>query len=410
MRSFVTVAGFLLLLSAALAQDGEPRLPGLSVPLPEPAPLRGDLPLGFVMHWGEKGQDEYVGSGAPSMLMNLFFWNMRDQDRQLVDFSRAESWLAYLYRTGLTSAVIIDTSIHHTSIPWRAERTRALGENVVDPGGNVTSYSSPLSPEYRRMVDQYVQDLTGWIAAHDTEHRVTTYVNGAEVFWPGTLDFGPLAETDFRAWLMERYGSLDAVNARWGARFASRDEIRVVPVRRIGAGLHGPCQFVMGDVDNGAWVLPLQYVAAGQRYELVAEIRVDPGTTGMADLLVAWTTSGNPGGSDSGSRSRPRTGPGTVRSTSTSKAGARSAGGVWAGPCSRPGRGRSRPTPRGRATTVTPGQRRSGTVIPSLPWIGSRASPYGFTVPVTPRSCWGSIPVCTGTISRPIPWNAMPGS
>jgi hypothetical protein len=289
MRSFVTVAGFLLLLSAALAQDGEPRLPGLSVPLPEPAPLRGDLPLGFVMHWGEKGQDEYVGSGAPSMLMNLFFWNMRDQDRQLVDFSRAESWLAYLYRTGLTSAVIIDTSI-----PWRAERTRALGENVVDPGGNVTSYSSPLSPEYRRMVDQYVQDLTGWIAAHDTEHRVTTYVNGAEVFWPGTLDFGPLAETDFRAWLMERYGSLDAVNARWGARFASRDEIRVVPVRRIGAGLHGPCQFVMGDVDNGAWVLPLQYVAAGQRYELVAEIRVDPGTTGMADLLVAWTAENHP--------------------------------------------------------------------------------------------------------------------
>ena len=281
------------LTAAASTLGGGPwddlRCPALSAPLPRPTPLRGDAPLGFVLHWGQPGTSRYTASGASSMLTNLFFWQMRDRDSQLVDYSRAEEWLRYLYSNGLGAAVIVDSSIHHTSIPWRSACSREAGQNIVDADGRTTVYSSPLSATYRRMVDQYIVDLTGWVRRNDPERRVTTYVNGAEVFWPGVLDFGPSGAACFRRWLADRYGGIDDINQRLSAAFAAVSDVPVVPVWRIGSGKHGPRQFVFRQPGNGAWVTPVPDTAPGAEYRISAEVLADADPTAEIDILIAWT-------------------------------------------------------------------------------------------------------------------------
>lgn len=274
--------------------DNTDRIPPLSHALPAPAPSEnGDLPLGFVAHWNEKGVERYTENGASSMLMNVFVWAMRDRENQLVDFAAPEKWLAYLYRTGMKSAVIVDTSIHHTSIGWRSEATRALGENVVLQDGTQAIYSSPWSPRYREMTEQYVRDLTGWISKHDTAHQVTAYTNGAEVFWPGMLDYGPLAKTAFRKWLVEEYGSLDTINERWGAKFKNVDDIEPIPFCQVGRSALSPMSYSYPDWVDEAWTIDLtNRISKGMRYRVSVDVRADVAQDGQVFLEVVWRKKG----------------------------------------------------------------------------------------------------------------------
>jgi hypothetical protein len=268
------------------AWSAEDRLTPLGAPLPAPAPAEPQDHLGFVVHTHAEGAAEYPQSGARTMLANLFFWNMRDEERRLVDFAPAEDWLRWLYRDDLYGVPIIDTSMHHTSITWRSEHTKALGENVHDAGGVQQIYSSPFSPAYREMVEQYIADLTGWISKNDTAGRVTTYVNGAEVFWPGMLDYGPLAQTAFREWLAGRYGDVAAVNERWGASFATMQEVVPVPVYRSGQPDFGPNAFNVGAWMDASWLRKVEGVTPGGVLDVSAEVRAADIHDNGATVLV----------------------------------------------------------------------------------------------------------------------------
>lgn len=269
------------------------RCPPLSASLGRAALVRGQQNLGFVVHAYEAGRDAYASSGSPSMLLNLFAWRMRDIDKQLVDFVPAEEWLRFLYQTGLQAAVIIDTSIHHTSIPWRSQATRSLGQNVCAQNGKQTEFSSPYSPRYREMVTQYIRDITGWVAANDTEHRVTTYVNGAEVFWPGIIDSGPMAYDPFRKWLLERYGSLATINTRWGGEYKSIQEIKPPLFYGFGNMVYGPNTFVSSDFNDEAWSTPLGPAHHGQRYRVSVEVSSEKVLNDLVAAQITFTAAGH---------------------------------------------------------------------------------------------------------------------
>lgn len=266
------------------------RVPPLSSPLPPAAPVVGSRHLGFVVHAGQKGREAYAASGSHSMLLNLFMWGMRNREKQLVDFSVAEEWLAHLYRSGLQAAVIIDTSIHHTSVNWRSEATRSRGENLRDQEGKQTPFSSPHSPRYREMVTRYITDLTTWIATHDRERRIRTYVNGAEVFWPGILDHGPLAQARFRDWLTAQYGSLQSVNERWGAEFKSLEEVEPPVFYAHGNGEFGPVTFTYGSHQLASWSTEPAPARGGWRYRVSAEVKADDVAQGLAAAQVVFSS------------------------------------------------------------------------------------------------------------------------
>lgn len=268
------------------------RVPPISDPLPPAAPVIGTRNLGFVVHAGQPGQEEYRESGSHSMLLNLFAWGMRNRAKQLVDFTVAEKWLHYLYRTGIQAAIIIDTSIHHTNAAWRSQETSSRGENVRDQAGQQTSFSSPHSPRYREMVEQYARDITSWVTANDPERRVRAYVNGAEVFWPGVLDWGSLAQAKFREWLLREYSDLQSVNNRWGASFASIDEVEGPPFWNQGNLVYGPNTFVYKDYEEGSWSAGLGPVSPGATYELSVEVNAERIPNDFAGLQITFTGPG----------------------------------------------------------------------------------------------------------------------
>ncbi|MBN1900043.1 beta-galactosidase [Candidatus Sumerlaeota bacterium] len=272
--------------------DLEDRIPRLSTELPKPVKRKGDLRLGFVAHWSPRGLERYEENGAPSMLMNLLSWGMRDREKQLVDFSNAEKWLAYLYRTGIQGALIIDTSVHHTSIPWRSEITRKLGENLVFQNGQPSEFSSPYSPMYRKMIRQYIEDVTGWVKKHDTAHIVRTYVNGAEVFWPGILDYGNLARIEFRKWLQKEYGNLKKINERWGADFKKWADVNPVPFYRFGRLDLAPTGFFYENWMDASWSTPIPNLLQGKKYKIMADVKTRGIHDDRVQLEIAWELKG----------------------------------------------------------------------------------------------------------------------
>lgn len=290
MRERAFAAGTFLIFCTVLAsgQEARVRRTGLVEPLPSPAPLRSDLPLGFVVHPHERYFDAYASNSASSMLANLFCWRMRDDQQMLIDFGPPEHFLRTLYASGQTAIIIVDTSIHHGSVPFRSRLTGARGENIVDAQGNTTEYPSPWSTRYREMVDQYVEDLVLWVRDHDPAGRIIGYTDGAEVFYPGILDCSPLAETEFRRWLAERYGSLDAINRRWETAYSSYDEIGAVRFYRLGHGRRGPSTFGWGSTPDCGWVARVEPITPNAPYRLTVWAKATDVPVDLAGVVLVW--------------------------------------------------------------------------------------------------------------------------
>lgn len=237
---------------------------------------------GFVTHFHEGGLEELAAAPVTAELSDLIHWRMTRLDEEnpdpaalQIDFSNAEQWLPMLNATGRLGFPIIDTAIHHSSIPWRQAMTARAGENLTGPDGRVWNYSSPHSPLFRETVFRYIGQFTEWFRKHDTEGRVPGYLNGAEWFYPGVLDYNPMALSAFREWLHQKYGDLENLNILWGAEYPAWD------------GVEPPRLGMVGGVDASLATQPFP-VTAGRTYS-VSAAATGRGTAAMlACLHLAW--------------------------------------------------------------------------------------------------------------------------
>ncbi len=252
-----------------------------------------EAPVGFVVHPHAEGYEALADTPANAEIANVFLWRMEDPEREIVAFDWAETWLERLYQSDRVAYPILDTSVFHSGAGWRQAKTAEAGENLVDFAGNERAISSLFSPIFRRSVLNYVQQLTEWVRENDTDHRIAGYLDGAEWFMPGTVDYSPLAFEAFRDWLEERYGHLDSLNATWGAEFGSWDDVEP------------PRGFLLGDDYIGlrtagfaplevTWASPRFPIDGGERYRIAGTVLQEGVPEGLAALhLVCYDANGN---------------------------------------------------------------------------------------------------------------------
>jgi len=192
--------------------------------------------VGFVTHYHEGSLDELNKTPVTAELADLIHWRMVGLDEtnphvqnMRVDFGHAENWLALLDQGGRSGYPIIDTSLYHSTIPWRREMSGRANQNLVGVDGNVWNFSSLHSPIFRESVFSYIDQFTEWFRSNDTRGLVPGYLNGAEWFYPGSLDYNPLALEAFRNWLEQKYGSLSECNRAWGSEYGTWKD--VIPPR-----------------------------------------------------------------------------------------------------------------------------------------------------------------------------------
>ncbi len=199
-------------------------------------------PVGFVTHFHLGSYEELAEAPVTAELCDLIHWRMvgldeaspRVEDIQ-PDMTHAEEWLPILEQAGRDGFPIIDTAVHHTNNPWRHAMTSALGESMLGAADEERTFSSLHSPTFRESVFRYVDQMVPWFKEHDGARAVKGYFNGAEWFYPATLDFSPHAMAAFRGWLQAQYEDLDALNTAWGADFAAWDAVDAPRFGPVGA-------------------------------------------------------------------------------------------------------------------------------------------------------------------------------
>lgn len=185
-------------------------------------------PVGFVVHESEGYLDELDQYGVSAELSNVFVWRLKSTDPLQVDFDIPSQWLRRIQDSKHTAYPIVDTSVFHSG-GRRGQEAEEIGQQMCGPDGKTfkrgdTSWASLFSPLFRKGVFEYTDQLVDWIVDNDKEHRIPAYVDGAEWFMPGMVDYSPLAVAQFQLWLKDKYVNLETLNRQWGSNFQRWDE------------------------------------------------------------------------------------------------------------------------------------------------------------------------------------------
>ncbi len=250
------------------------------------------IPVGFVVHPHEPHFEDYAVGGAETMLSNVFCWRMRDIDKRMVDFAWPEKNLRYCYENDLFFAPIIDNSLLWGGSTWVGRYACRKGEGIVQANGTTMNWPSPWSPIYRRETAAYAREVTKWVKKNDPDRRAFAYLNGAEWFWPGTLDYNPLTLAEFRKSLSQCYGAIQELNKIWGTDYASFDDVEAPPLFRSGDGTSHLISFqVASSWDDAGWFLPRDQAfpcKPGEEYEADVLYKLEGMPLGQVMIQGLW--------------------------------------------------------------------------------------------------------------------------
>lgn len=252
-------------------------------------------PVGFLAHFHAGELDKMAAAPVTAELADLIHWRVVEPlpenptlDDIHVDFSSAAAWLPMLRETGRKGYPIIDTAMHHSSIPWRHKMTGAVGENAVDATGNVMPFSSLHSPLFRQSILNYIEAFTKWFRENDQEGLVPGYLDGAEWFYPGFLDYSPMAISAFHAWLESRYSAPEALAEAWGEPIRAWEEAD--PPRFLNVGgfsVNEPTFTLEGGID-ASYAGQRFPVTPGAVYLAEADVEGDSLAARLAGIHIAW--------------------------------------------------------------------------------------------------------------------------
>jgi beta-galactosidase len=199
---------------------------------PQPTPAHADSPwvdgLDGIAYggdynpeqWPEEVWDEDVRlmreAGVNLVSVGIFSWALLEPEEGVFDFAWLDRVIELLHANGIR----VDLGTPTASPPaWffaTYPHTR-----VVDRSGTVLGFGSrgmanPSSPEYRAAAVRITTELARRYGSHPA---VALWHVHNEYGAPVSEDYSATTAAAFRAWLQERYGSLDALNAAWGTAF-----------------------------------------------------------------------------------------------------------------------------------------------------------------------------------------------
>ncbi|MFE5409072.1 beta-galactosidase [Microbacterium sp. NPDC056569] len=230
-----------------------------------------------------------VRAGVNLVTVGVFSWACLEPSPGEYDFAWLDEVLDLLHARGVAVDLATPTA---SPPPWLGilhPETLPVNPDGVRLAAGSRNQFTPASRVYRERALAIATVLAERYAAHPA---VRMWHVGNEF---GQIDFGDEAAREFRLWLRERYGSIDALNDAWGTlvwaqRYRDFDEI--VPPRRM-PYLVNPAQSL--DFRRyTSWAL--QRVFTEQRDAIRAAGATQPVTTnfmGFEPLTDLWEWAGD---------------------------------------------------------------------------------------------------------------------
>ncbi|AWB45475.1 beta-galactosidase [Paenibacillus sp. CAA11] len=152
-------------------------------------------------------------AGIDVATLNVFSWALNQPSEDTYDFAWLDEQMDRLHASGVKVCLATSTGAHPA---WMARKYPDIRR--VDSQGRKRAFggrhnSCPNSPTYRK----YSAQLAGKLAERYKDHP-------ALLIWHVSNEYGGYCycencATQFREWLKERYGNLDALNKAWNTRF-----------------------------------------------------------------------------------------------------------------------------------------------------------------------------------------------
>ncbi|MEO3747642.1 beta-galactosidase [Plantactinospora sp. B5E13] len=172
-----------------------------------------------------------VEAGVNLVSVGIFSWSAVEPRPGRYDFDWFDRVLDNLAEAGIGASLATMTAspppwlsrLHPEILPTRADGTRLW------PGSR--QHYCPSSPVYRRYAGRLVERIAARYATHPA---LRIWHIGNEYGCHVRQCYCDVSAADFRRWLRDRYGSLDALNAAWSTTFWSQrygDWAEILPPR-----------------------------------------------------------------------------------------------------------------------------------------------------------------------------------
>ncbi|BCJ38435.1 beta-galactosidase [Actinocatenispora thailandica] len=186
-------------------------------------------------HWPQPVRDEdltlMADAGVSLVTAGIFSWAEVEPREGEYDFGYFDATMDGLAETGVSVCLATMTA---SPPPWLSHRypetlPRTAAGTILSPGGR--QHFCPSSPVYREHAGRLVEQLATRYANHPA---LALWHVGNEFACHIRACYCDVSAADFRRWLIEKYGDIDALNAAWSTTFWAQryaDFAEILPPR-----------------------------------------------------------------------------------------------------------------------------------------------------------------------------------